>query len=62
MKKDMKCDDKKKGEKMMKDKSHAKEEKKGMKELRKEAPRKEKGEMKNADMGKEYSKYKKMKK
>lgn len=34
----------------------------GKKELKKEAPKKQKGEMKNADMGKEYSKYKKMKK
>ncbi len=34
----------------------------GKAELKKQAPKKEKGEMKNADMGKEYSKYKKMKK
>ena len=65
MKKDTKCDHKMKGEKMMKPKAKEKEgheKKEGMKMLKEQEGKKEKGEMKNADMGKEYSKYKKMKK
>lgn len=48
----------------MKKKSMKMDKDNGKAELKKEMPKKEKGEMKNADMkmGKEYDKYKKMKK
>ena len=47
---------------MKKEKPKMKDKDSGSKELKMMKGSKEKGEMKNADMGKEYDKYKKMKK